>query len=152
MTLSLSEKILSFFANCSPNVSLYIHWLSLSLRCVVPTHSPNLYYVHNISSSALNVKWELLEDQWSEGPLDGYTIYFRPTDEHELCNFYQNCTSPNSTFVNASISEVDLLHLKLNYNYTVWMVAQTTIGSGPESSQIIAMTDYFSMYNLSFVF
>ena len=122
----------------------------IAYLCIVPSLSPNLYYVHNISSSALNVKWDLLEDQSSEGPLEGYTIYFRPTDEHEICNFYQNCTLPNSTFVNASISEVDLLNLKLNYNYTVWMVAQTVTGSGPESAQIISMTDYFSKYMIDF--
>ena len=102
-----------------------------------------MYYINNISSSALNVKWNELSDSASEGPIEKYIIYFRPTDEHILCNFYDNCTAPNSTFVNGSTTEVDLLNLKLHWNYTVWVAAETEAGIGPGSDIVMAMTDSF---------
>ena len=91
----------------------------------------------------MNVKWYALNDSSSEGPIEKYVIYFRPTDEHILCNEYANCTTPNSTFVNGSTTQVDLLDLKLNWNYTVWLSAETEAGLGPESIPVMSITDYF---------
>lgn len=104
----------------------------------------------------MNVKWFPLNDSFSEGPIEQYIIYFRPTDEHILCNEYNNCTAPNSTFVNGSTTQVDLLDLQLNWNYTVWIAAETEAGIGPESDIVMSMTDAFGKlfiyYSISYIF
>ena len=111
--------------------------------CLVPTGPPTIWYASNITSSSLNIKWDLLKNSLSEGPLQGYVIYFRLTDEHLVCTFYENCTYLNSTTTNETTTEINLLDLAFWSNYTVWMAAFTEAGLGPESEQIMVMTDSY---------
>ena len=143
-TVEIWQRNWNEIENWEINYFIQTFLILILLYSLVPSQPPDLYYVQNISSSALNVSWNHLNDEWTEGPLKGYMIYFRPSDEHILCNAHHNCTTPNSTFVNATSSTASLYDLKLNYDYTVWMAACTSAGEGPLSVTLEAATDYFS--------
>jgi len=100
-------------------------------------------YANNISSSAVNVAWEALDESTYEGPFQGYVIFFRLTDTHLICTFYDNCTHLNSTTTNATTTEINLVHLDLHSNYSVWVAAFTEAGIGPESEITMVMTDTY---------
>ncbi|XP_066935071.1 uncharacterized protein [Clytia hemisphaerica] len=109
----------------------------------LPTRSPEIFFLQNISSSALNVQWKAPNSSYCEGPLQGFVIFFRLTDEHIVCNLFDNCTTPNSTFVNQTTFSKDLMDLELHSNYTLWMAAQTERGLGVPTDIFMVMTDAF---------
>ena len=93
-----------------------------------------VWYLQNISSSALHAKWNPLNESYWQGPLLGYVVYFRETDVHEVCTFYKNCTHWNSTRVNTTVTELNIYGLGFYTNYTVWVAAFTDAGEGPKSN------------------
>uniref|UniRef100_A0A7M5X0I0 Fibronectin type-III domain-containing protein n=1 Tax=Clytia hemisphaerica TaxID=252671 RepID=A0A7M5X0I0_9CNID len=60
----------------------------------VPSGSPYITYLNNISSSAINVKFDALDKSWSEGPITGYVIYYQLTEDLLHCDG-ADCLSMN---------------------------------------------------------
>lgn len=117
--------------------------------------APYLVHANNITSSSFRVWYEQLNDTYHEGILLGYSLFFRETEEHLICNTYDNCTAMNETLcpVNhtciagvsctANISTCDVLDAGLNVNYTVSIAALTSAGFGPFSDFVFVITDKF---------
>jgi len=105
------------------------------VRCfAVPSRAPSGLQVTSFEfTSDLQVEWNSLSQQYANGKLLGYTIYYRDFNIVWSTNQSVNTSSPNST-------QVTLRGLKHAHEYLVAVAAFTSKGEGPWSAHEYAIT------------
>ena len=110
---------------------------SRALCVSVPSRAPNGLQVTSFEfTSDLLVKWNPLSQQYANGKLLGYTIYYR--DYNIVWSTYKsvNTSSPFST-------QATLKVLKAAHEYVVAVAAFTSKGVGPRSAHKYAIAGMF---------
>eukprot|EP00794_Sanderia_malayensis_P017426 gene17426-19170_t len=99
----------------------------------VPVQAPNIASVHNITSTSLNIKWTKLNEIYWDGIPQGYIIYSKLK------------SSAKTTVVVDIKSWLTISYamhgLKKYSEYSVWMTAYTSKGTGINSTVVSGWTD-----------
>ena len=122
------------------------------LSVLVPSVAPANIWANNISSSALNVRFENIDVEFRQGIVLGYKVFYRLADELKIClgnsseSSIQTCSKYNQTAFNGSktIVSYDIESLEMNKNYGVCIAAFTSAGDGLVSECVYAETGFFS--------
>ena len=96
---------------------------------IVPSLPPEQLAAQNTSSTSLSVTWLPVPNGFVHGILRGYRVLFKTDQESS----YRNVTTGNQSF--------ELTGLEKFTNYTVKVLAFTSIGDGNKSDPVIAPTD-----------
>ena len=126
-----STQLLLCLKQCQSN--RLFHVVSFS----VPSRAPNGLRVISFEYTPdLLVEWNPLSQQYANGKLLGYTIYYR--DYNIIWSTYKsvNTSSP-------SLTRFTLKGLKLAHEYIVAVAAFTSKGVGPWSAREYAVTGMF---------
>ena len=100
----------------------------------VPSKAPDGLRVTSFEfTSDLLVEWNLFPQQYANGKLLGYRIYYRDFNIAWSATQSVNTSSPNST-------QVTLTGLKHAHEYLVAVAAFTSKGEGPQSPDEYAIT------------
>ena len=97
---------------------------------LVPSRAPSNINLTNVGSTEVTVHWSRLPQQYANGRLLGYRVYFRKTTYYPYYvpsnTSIVNVTSPNAT-------RVILTELTPGQRYRIYVSAFTSKGEGPRS-------------------
>ena len=104
---------------------------------LVPSRGPSSITLTDISSTQITVNWSPLRQQYHNGRLLGYKVYFRRTAYFSLPG--QN----NASILNVdnpNVTRVSLTELSPGQRYDIYVSAYTSKGEGPHSSRYYVKT------------
>lgn len=94
----------------------------------VPSRAPQNITFTNVESTKITVYWDPLLQQYANGKLLGYRVYFQVSAYYFSSVFYKNS-------VNVTATQVTLTGLKPGQRYDVSVSAFTSQGEGPRSNR-----------------
>ena len=113
--------------------------IDLLFSVLVPSRAPSTVTVSNLRFDQVKVQWDPLPQQFANGRLLGYTVYY-----YEYYNSYvRKSVSMSSPYANM----VTLRGLKAASRYQIAVAAFTSKGAGPQS-----YWRYITTGNLLFLF
>ena len=93
----------------------------------VPSRAPSNVTFTNVRSTEVTVNWNPLPEQYANGRLSGYIVYFQEAAYHSVSS---NTSSVNVT---ANSTSVTLTGLRPGQRYYTYISAFTSKGVGPRS-------------------
>ena len=147
MATSLPESLLSIF-NLRPSFEHYLSTLN-SLFYLAPTLAPQNVRVRNADTSgSIIVEWDPPSEESTNGPLRGYTVYYRDqftTGEQNYYYYYRYEYLGHSINTSASTTTVVLRNLDGGKKYEI-AVAAFNLYLGPRSGWQRFIVGKFSFY------
>ena len=117
------------------SLQLIAFFFSFSFSFLVPSRAPSNVRVSNVRFDQLKVQWNALPQQFANGRLLGYTVYY-----YEYYNSYVvKSVSTRSPYVNMVI----LRGLKAASRYQIAVAAFTSKGAGTQSYWLYVTTGIF---------
>ncbi|KAL9953500.1 hypothetical protein ACROYT_G040923 [Oculina patagonica] len=101
----------------------------------VPSRAPSNITFTNVRSTEITVNWSPLAEQYVNGLLLGYRIYFKKTGYYSI---YSNVSSVNVT--NPNTTRITLTGLNPGQRYDIYVSAFTSKGEGPRSYRYYVTT------------
>ena len=92
--------------------------------------APSSISFTNVRSTEITVHWNALPEQYVNGRLLGYRVYFQKTT-HSSSSVPSNTSSVNVTYPNTT--SVILTELNPGQRYRIYVSAFTSKGEGPRS-------------------
>ena len=125
--------------------TVFFNWsLFFSFSFLVPSRAPSNVRVANVRFDQLKVQWNALPQQFANGRLLGYTVYY-----YEYYNSYvRKSVSTRSPYVNMVI----LRGLKAASRYQIAVAAFTSKGAGTQSYWLYVTTGIFFIFLLLCLF
>ena len=99
----------------------YFYFLS------VPSRAPSNITFTNVRSTEVTVNWDPLPEQYANGRLLGYDVYFQET------TYYPVSSNLSSVNVTTNSTSVTLTGLRPGQRYHIYISAFTSKGVGPRS-------------------
>lgn len=94
----------------------------------VPSRAPSNIRFTNVKSTEVTVNWNPLSEQYANGRLLGYRVYFQETA------YYSVSSNTSSVNVTTNSTRVTLTGLRPGQRYHTYISAFTSKGAGPRSS------------------
>ena len=144
MATSLAESLLSIF-NLRPSFEHYLSTLN-SLFYLAPAIAPENVRVRNADTSgSIIVEWDPPSEQSTNGPLRGYTVYYREQNYYGYHYYYRYEYLGHSINTSASTTTVVLGNLDGGKKYEI-AVAAFNLYLGPRSGWQRFIVGKFSFY------
>jgi hypothetical protein len=102
---------------------------------LVPASPPDDVTVTAVSSTSINVAWDIVPPIDQNGVITMYEVLYEPLE-----TFNGSITS-NTTTVDGAERSVVLVDLEEDVNFTISVRAFTSVGEGPYSAGIMEMTN-----------
>ena len=130
------------FCNQYPQVSTLRYWNNLihSFILLVPSRVPSVF-VTNVTSTSVKVHWNPLPQQYHNGYLLGYRVFFRKAANYPFPVDAGSVTVYNSSWVT-------LNYLEPGQRYEISVSAFTSKGDGPRSVGYSVITGSCDMKRL----
>jgi len=107
--------------------------LKVLLFFLVPSRAPSNIQLSNLQSAEVKVQWDPLPQQYANGQLLGYRVYF---NEYPYYSYLEKAVNTSS----ASVYMVILRDLKAVQRYGIRVAAFTSKGVGPRSYYLYITT------------
>ena len=111
----------------------------------MPTGPPEDVRAVNASSTALNVTWSNVVGMERNGIITGFKVYYKAVG-----TFAVNRAVTVKEIVGESTRGAVLTDLEKYIEYSIWVLAFTSKGDGPNSTDVNATTDQDGMNTFSF--
>ena len=101
---------------------------------VEPSEAPERVIASQTGARSIVVTWNPIPGPDQNGEITGYTVYYRAISGHTLYSDEQFLR------VNASVTRVEVSSLEENVIYNVFVSANTSVGEGPRSKEVLVRT------------
>lgn len=120
---------------CNPSLIIF------QLFILVPSRAPSNIRLSNVRAGEVKVQWDALSQQYINGRLLGYTVYY------EEYPYYYSYLRQSVNTSSANVYMVILRGMKAAQQYRINVAAYTSKGVGPQSySRYITTGKTFSVY------
>mgnify|MGYP001799732742 CR=1 FL=1 len=115
---------------------MFISSIFLFCFLIVPTGPPQTVKALNVSSTAISVTWKNVDGKERNGKIKGFKIYYKAVGE-----FAVNRTVMVKEIDGENSAETVLTGLEKFIKYNISVLAFTTKGDGPNSTEVTVTTD-----------
>ena len=115
---------------------MFISSMFMFCFLIVPTGPPQNVKALNVSSTAINVTWKNVVEEHRNGIITGFKIYYKAVGK-----FAVNTKMMVKKTDRESTTETVLTGLEKFIEYSISVLAFTSKGDGPNSTEVTATTD-----------